>query len=115
MYRQDPATSSSNVTVRVADDGDARALARLAALDSAAVPAGQTLLAEIDGEVAAALPVAGGAAVADPFSSTSAAVELLELRAAQIREQGGPGATPPASSARRLLALLRAPRALSLR
>ena len=104
--------SGSHVTVRMAREGDARTLARLAALDSAAVPVGPTLLAEVDGEAAAALPVTGGAPVADPFRSTSAAIELLELRAAQIRGQAA-GSTR--SYGPRLRALIRSPRAVPLR
>ena len=77
--------SGSKVTVRMGGDCDAPTLTRLAALDSAPVPRGPTLVAEIDGEAVAALPIAGGPPVADPFRRTSAAIELLELRAAQIR------------------------------
>ena len=98
-------TSRERVTVRMAADRDAVALSRLAALDSAAMPVGPTLLAEIDGEPAAALPVMGGPAVADPFRRTSAAVELLELRAAQIRGGGMTGARP-ATYRERLRALI---------
>jgi hypothetical protein len=106
--------SDPHVTVRVADERDTPTLRRLAALDSAAVPVGTTLVAEIDGEAAAALPVAGGAAIADPFRRTSAAVELLELRAAQIRGKG-PRSTSPPSYGERLRALVRTPRAAPLR
>lgn len=109
-----PSPTSSDVTVRIAGDGDAVVLARLAALDSAAMPVAPALLAEVGGEAVAALPVAGGAAVADPFRRTTAALQLLELRAAQIRAHGR-GTTTPASSRRRLLALIRGPRRLSLR
>ena len=108
------AASGSRVTVRMADDRDAVALARLAALDSAAPPVGPTLLAEIDGEVAAALPLTRGAAVADPFRRTSAAIELLELRAAQIRAHAVRTARP-ASYGERLRALIGTSRAVPLR
>lgn len=104
----------SRVTVRMADARDGPTLERLAALDSAAMPVGPTLVGEIDGEAVAALPVAGGAAVADPFRRTSAAIELLELRAAQLRRHAG-AATTPGSYARRLRALIRAPHASPLR
>ena len=102
----------SRVTVRMAGEGDARMLARLAALDSAAMPVGPTLVAEVDGDAAAALPLAEGAPVADPFRRTSAALELLELRAAQIRSGA---ATSPRSYAARLRDLIRSPRAVPLR
>ena len=109
MYDQNVSDAGSRVTVRIAQDSDARALVRLAVLDCAEVPAGPTLLAEVDGEVAAALAVGGGCAVADPFRRTEALIALLELRAAQLRDESRPRWALRA----RLLALARAP--LSLR
>jgi hypothetical protein len=67
---------------RPADDG---ALSQLAELDSARVPTGRVLIGELDGELVAAVPIAGGPAFADPFRQTSALVSLLGLRAAQLR------------------------------
>lgn len=84
-----------DVTVRLADPGDSHALLRLAALDSASVPSGPLVLAETGGELVAATPVRGGCTIADPFRHTAALVEMLELRAAQLRRElpgGGPGA-----------------------
>ncbi len=107
--------AETRVTVRMADDGDAGALARLAALDSAGFPAGPTLVAEFDGEPAAALPVAGGPAVADPFLRTAAAIEMLELRAAQLRRSHERPASGRFASFDRLRALVRLPRAASAR
>jgi hypothetical protein len=75
----------SNVTIREAGHSDAPALRRLAALDSARIPAGRTLIAEHDGEPVAALAVTGGGAIADPFRFTAATVRMLELRARQLR------------------------------
>ena len=43
------------------------------------------LLAEIDGEVHAALPLDRGPAIADPFRPTVELVGMLKLRAAQLR------------------------------
>lgn len=99
-----------DVTVRLADSGDSRALLRLASLDSAAVPARPVVVAETGGEMLAAVPVAGGAAIADPFHRTTALVEMLELRAAQLRDAAP--AEKPGSLGRRLLALARDPRPL---
>jgi len=114
MYRPTTKTpSGSQVTVRLAAGSDAASLARLAALDSAEAPEGVTLLAEIEGETVAAVPVRGGRAIADPFRRTAAAVELLELRAAQLRGEARSGAA--GSYAGRLRALVRAPRSLPLR
>jgi hypothetical protein len=78
---------TSEITVRLADYTDARALLDLAALDSARVPAGALVVAESDGELVAAMPVDGGRPIADPFRGTSLIVQMLELRAAQIRSR----------------------------
>ena len=74
-----------DVTVRLADSDDTRALLRLATLDSASLPAGPIVLAESGREMVAAVPVTGGPAIADPFHRTAAVVEMLELRAEQLR------------------------------
>ena len=76
---------SQEITVRLADHTDSRALIDLAALDSAQVPAGALVVAESDGEIVAAVPVDGGRAIADPFRGTALIVQMLELRAGQIR------------------------------
>jgi hypothetical protein len=73
-----------NLTIRLARPGDTEALRRLADLDSAMPPSGKVLVAEHDGELVAALPAAGGPAIADPFRHTAAIVQLLELRRAQL-------------------------------
>jgi len=75
----------TNVTIRVALPADDRALARLAELDSRPAPAGYVLVAEVNGELRAALPVTGGEPVADPFRPTAALTSLLALRARQLR------------------------------
>src|SRR5918997_984343 len=61
----DPAAPA--VTIRPSRDDDRPALARLAALDEAPAPQGSMLVAEVDGAPRAALPLAGGRAIADPF------------------------------------------------
>jgi hypothetical protein len=79
------------VTVRVAGAADARALVRLAALDSAEPLEGSALIAELEGTIVAAVPLDGGPAIADPFVRTVALVEMLELRVTQIHQaQAGP-------------------------
>jgi hypothetical protein len=80
-------TYTSEITVRLADHTDSRALIDLAALDSAQVPAGALVIAESDGELVAAVPIDGGRAIADPFRGTQLIVQMLELRAAQIRSR----------------------------
>ena len=74
------------VTVRLAGPADRSAVERLAVLDSASVPAGDVLLAEVNDELRAALPVTGGEAIADPFRPTADLVALLRERAHQIGE-----------------------------
>jgi hypothetical protein len=90
----DPADAP--VAIRVARPADARTLARLAALDDheaeagrlaqlAAAPwEGSVLVAEAEGDIAAALVVEDGTVVADPFRLTDGLVALLRLRAAQL-------------------------------
>ena len=78
--------SHDTLTVRLARTSDSRQLASLAALDSAPVPEGALIVAESDGRIVAAKPLDGGRAVADPFVRTAALVQLLELRAHQLRE-----------------------------
>ncbi len=54
------------ITIRLATDDDRARLIRLAALDSAeAPPPGRLLLAEVDGQLRAALSLADGSAIAD--------------------------------------------------
>jgi hypothetical protein len=69
------------ITIKRADDGDGAVLATLAALDSQPMPRGEALIAIVDGEPWAALPVAGGRAVADPFRPSGQLVELLRTAA----------------------------------
>lgn len=73
------------LTMRTAQAADANDLRRLAELDSSTVPSGRLLVGEVDGELVAAVPIAGGPAIADPMRATSAVVSLLGLRAAQLR------------------------------
>lgn len=78
---------ATQVTIRFATAADAPAIERLAALDSAQAPDGEVVLAEVDGEVVALVPLAPGRAVADPFRHTAEIVRLLELRASQLRKE----------------------------
>jgi hypothetical protein len=77
------------VTVRFAVADDACALTRLAELDSASRPADPLLIGERSGEAVAALSLADGAVVANPFVASADVVALLHLRARQLRD--GPG------------------------
>lgn len=78
--------SLDTIVVRLDEPADWRALCRLAALDARAVPHGRLLVAVVGREIVAAVPVdRPGDAINDPFRPTSFVVELLELRANQIR------------------------------
>lgn len=80
-----PELDESSLTVRALQPADTEAVRLLAALDGKHVPAGPALVAEVDREVVAALPLDGGRALADPFRPTAHLVALLELRAEQLR------------------------------
>ena len=79
------AAGEAPVLIRRVRDCDEPAIARLAALDERELPHGERLIAELQGRPVAAIEVRSGATVADPFVPTSAVVELLGLRAAQVR------------------------------
>ena len=79
-----------SLTVRRAAAQDAGQLLRLAALDSADVPSGDVLVAESSGRLLAALSLADGRAVADPFEPTAQLVDLLRLRAGQLVQTVAP-------------------------
>jgi hypothetical protein len=76
--------SSDNVTIRRSAPGDGSALSRLARLDDRRLPAGPHVVAERDGEIVAAAPLAGGTTIANPFMYTADVVTLIELRARQL-------------------------------
>ena len=92
-----------DVTLRVATQGDSRSLLRLAALDDRPLPAGPFVVAEVDGELVAAVSVSGGSAIADPFRRTAVLVQMLELRAREMRPAPRPAA-PVHGRLRHLLA-----------
>lgn len=78
--------NSQPLVIRQARIADSAALARLAQLDGAPPLLGDPLLiAEIEGLPVAALSLESGKAIADPFHPSAALVEVLRLRAAQIR------------------------------
>lgn len=72
------------VLLRLCCVGDDEAIERLAQLEGKPAPVGRHIVAEIDGVVIAALPLAGGKLLADPFRATSHLLPLLELRAKQV-------------------------------
>ena len=97
--------SSPGVILRLATAADADRLQTLAQLDSARVPTGQVLIAEVGGRLRAALPLDGGAPIANPFRRSTDIVQLLRMRAAQLsegpRRRRGPVATTLSALERR--------------
>jgi hypothetical protein len=83
----------AEVVIRRSTAADGPALAALSALDSAPMPFGPALVAEVAGVPRAVLPLDGGRAFGDPFARTGEFVALLELRAAQIRHVEEPAHT----------------------
>jgi hypothetical protein len=77
--------TASTFHLRPAGSADRRALARLAALDDAEQLHGDVMLAFSDGHAVAAMSLADGRVVADPFHRTADAVDLLRFRARQER------------------------------
>jgi hypothetical protein len=87
--RRSSAVTDFPITIRRATKSDEPALAQLAALDSAPLPASPVLLGESNGQLRAALSLNDGATVADPFHATAAIVELLVTFAAQGQDGRG--------------------------
>jgi hypothetical protein len=72
------------ITIRRSTDADSDDIFRLALLDDRAAPKGEAMLAFVNGELRAAMPIAKrDRVVADPFHPTADVVNLLEVRAAQ--------------------------------
>jgi hypothetical protein len=83
--RRSPLDEGLGITIRFAYPDDAPDLRRLAALDSKPLPPGALLVAEVSGELWAAVSVTGeAAAIADPFRHTAELVVLLHERARRL-------------------------------
>jgi hypothetical protein len=93
---------TQSFTIRIAYPDDRAALERLATLDARPLPSEPLLVAEVDGEPWAAVSLADGGAVADPFRPSGALVDLLEARREQVAAAGR-----KARLARRITAALR--------
>jgi hypothetical protein len=74
---------AASVTIRFAFPDDAEPLERLAIVDSQPAPENLVLVAEVGGELWAAL-AADGTVIADPFRPTLDVVLLLRERARQL-------------------------------
>jgi hypothetical protein len=74
--------ATATITIRSAYSDDETAITRLAALDSAErLPPRPLLLAEVDGELRAALSLRDGSVIADPFFPTLDLLALLRKHA----------------------------------
>ncbi len=94
-----PNAQLEGVTIRLAGREDRGALDRLAQLDSAsAPPSAEMVVGELDGELVAAVSLAGDYSIADPFRRTIEVIALLKTRARQLR-----GETEPDRRSRRSL------------
>ena len=86
--RRTPLDDGLGFTIRFAYPDDALALRHLAALDSQPPPPAPLLVAEVAGELWAAVSVTDPSrAIADPFRHTQALVALLRERAARLRQK----------------------------
>jgi len=92
---RDPGASRSPLddglgfTIRFAYPDDDSALRALAALDSQPVPAGPLLVAEVAGQLWAAVSLTGEPrAIADPFHHTAELVALLRERTDRLAREG---------------------------
>ncbi len=91
-----PATTTSlldlqpTFALRPAGPADALTLSRLATLDEAPALVGDVLIGERDGTAVAAVAVASGDVVADPFVASEELVGLLRARAAHLRGSAHP-------------------------
>jgi hypothetical protein len=72
------------ITLRYAFPDDDAAIVRLASLDSASVPEAPLLVADVGGELRAAISLQDGSVIADPFHPTLAHIALLRERGQQL-------------------------------
>jgi hypothetical protein len=73
------------ISIRAAIGSDDAELVRLAERDSTVVPREPLLVAEVGGALRAAISLADGATIADPFHPTADLVSLLRARARHAR------------------------------
>lgn len=91
------------VTLRLAGAADGTTLDRLAQLDSCPLPPGPHLLGERNGRIAAAISLATGELIADPFRRTAELCELLRCHAGGMRVQPERSPAAPLPSMRKLV------------
>jgi hypothetical protein len=80
--------TSADVVVRYARPDEADALAALAQLDSSRAPRGDVIVADVQGELWAAVSVDDGHAIANPFRPSGELTFRLSERAREIHAAG---------------------------
>jgi hypothetical protein len=89
--------NGTSTTIRAAGPADAAALRRLAQRDTRPLPEGDLLVAIVEGEARAAISLANGETIADPFHPTAELVDMLELHGSRLDgepQRGGPEGPP---------------------
>lgn len=81
------------LTVRLAHSGDAAAIARLVEMEESQPLRGESLVAELDGSIVAALSLHDGQVVADLFRPTAGIVRTLRHWQAELVESPDPART----------------------
>jgi hypothetical protein len=76
--------ADETVSLRLCRVSDDPILERLAAFEGRRAPQDRHLIAEVDGEAVAALSLASGEILADPFRPTAYLLPLMRRRAAQL-------------------------------
>jgi hypothetical protein len=87
LVRNEPKRRKSadeSITLRLSRSSSDPSIERLAALESRKAAKGAHLVAEVDGEVVAALSLARGEFLGDPFRPTAHLLPLMRRRAAQL-------------------------------
>jgi hypothetical protein len=82
--RTTPVPPAEAIAIRRATPDDDVALLRLATLDSARPLHGDVLIADVEDEPHAAIEIATGATIGDPFEPTAHLVDLLGVRAERL-------------------------------
>ena len=85
LGRHNSVMNFEQITLRRAGTSDAPALATLAELDSQRLPNDEFLIGEVAGEPWAALGIASGILVADPYRPTVELAGLLRMHAESMR------------------------------
>jgi hypothetical protein len=80
--------------IRQATESDEAALERLAELDSQRPLTGPALIAEIGGQPAAAISLADGRTIADPFQRTATAQQVLRMRYGAVKAYASTPSVP---------------------